>query len=143
MSKVQEGGRQKLTRAYKAARKARRKNTTDTKFRVSSVNMHAHGVRTLKDGVEVFASRYMQAYTEIRKEGVNKAVAHRLAMVTVSVTEAVQGVYERYPVQGNATNLLSMCTELWLAVNDPGYLEAAHNDTLDDLLRKRAEEAAE
>lgn len=135
-----------MSRSYKAARKARRKNaenTKDTKFRASSTNMHVFGVSTLKDGVEVFMFRYMKYYTEIRKEGVNKEFAHQLAMLAISITKAVEGVHDRYPVQGNAQNVVNMCTEMWFAVNDPEYQEAVQSNTVDELLRRRAEEEEE
>ena len=106
-------------------------------LRAGRDRLNTYGNTDQKGLVEATISRYTTTYKYMRKEGVSKAVAHRIAMIYASTTKAVEGIYERYPVQGTPNNVGMMCYELFLAVNDPEWLEAIHNGTTDELRQKR------
>ena len=128
-----------MSRSYRAARKARAKRSENVVLRAGRDKLNTYGNLNQKALVEAMISRYVSSYKQMRKEGVSKQVSHRIAMIYASTTKAVEGVYDKYPVQGTRNNIAAMCYDLFMAVNDPEWLEAMHNGTTDELAKRRRE----
>ena len=133
-----------MSRSYRAARRARQKTGASkpntVALKVGPDNTNTFGKSSVEDFVGMMVSRYMESYVTLRKCGIPKPVAHHVSLIRCSTTKAVEGVYEKYPVQGTNANIAEMCHDLFYAVNDPEWLEAVENGTAPELAQKRREE---